>query len=128
MRVDGEFLAVDGKSNFDGTFTAVTQHDGKFLAVDGFPFFDGNFLAVDGNSNFDGKSPLHRDRPSVRYFYVGKITEHLPGKFGASRRGHERDAAVQEGFVPRSFRPRVYVMYSRRGGRGRRSNGVPCPG
>ena len=50
MRADGKFLAVDGKSNFDGTFTAVTQHDGKFLAVDGFPFFDGNFLAVDGNS------------------------------------------------------------------------------
>ena len=52
MRVDGKFLAVDGKSNFDGTFTAVTQHDGKFLAVDGFPLFDGNFLAVDGNSKF----------------------------------------------------------------------------
>ena len=50
MRVDGKFLAVDGNSSFDGTFTAVTQHDGKFLAVDGFPFFDGNFLAVDGNS------------------------------------------------------------------------------
>ena len=56
----------------------VTQHDGKFLAVDGFPFFDCNFLAVDGNSNFDGKSPLYRDRPPVRYFYVGKFTEHLP--------------------------------------------------
>ena len=79
MRVDGKFLAVNGKSNFDGTFTAVTQHDGKFLAVDGFPFFDGNFLAVDGNSNFDGKSPLNRDRPPVRYFYVRKFTEHLPG-------------------------------------------------
>ena len=52
MRVDGEFLAVDGKSNFDGTFTAVTQHDGKVLAVDGFTFFDGNSLAVDGNSKF----------------------------------------------------------------------------
>ena len=52
MRVDGKFLAVDGKSYFDGTFTAVTQHDGNFLAVDGFPFFDGNFLAVDGNSKF----------------------------------------------------------------------------
>ena len=50
MRVDGKFLAVDGKSYFDGTFTAVTQHDGKLLAVDGFPFFDSNFLAVDGNS------------------------------------------------------------------------------
>ena len=50
MRVDGKFLAVGGKSIFDGTFTAVTQHDGKFLAVDGFSFFDGNFLAVDGNS------------------------------------------------------------------------------
>ena len=58
MRVDGKFLTVSGKSNFDGTFTAVTQHDGKVLAVDGFPFFDGNFLAVDGNSNLDGKSPL----------------------------------------------------------------------
>ena len=65
MRVDGKVLAVNGKSNFDGTFTAVTQHDGKFLAVD-------------GNSNFDGKSPLYRDRPPVRYFYVGKFTEHLP--------------------------------------------------
>ena len=52
MRVDGNFLAVDGKKKFDGTFTAVTQHDGKFLAVDGFPFFDGNFLAIDGNSKF----------------------------------------------------------------------------
>ena len=66
MRVDGKFLAVNGKSNFDGTFTAVTQHDGKFLAVD-------------DNSNFDGKSPLYRDRPPVRYFYVGKFTEHLRG-------------------------------------------------
>ena len=79
MRVDGKFLAVYGKYDFDGTFTAVTQHDGKFLAVDGFPFFDDNFLAVDGNSNFDGKSPLYRDRPPVRYFYVGKFPEHLPG-------------------------------------------------
>ena len=52
MRVDGKFLAVNGKPNFDGTFTAVTQHDGKFLALDSFPFFDGNFLAVDGNSKF----------------------------------------------------------------------------
>ena len=81
MRVDGKFLAVNGKSIFDGIFTAVTQHDGKFLAVDGFPFFDGNFLAVDGNSNLDGKSPLYRDRPPVRYFYVGKFTEHFPGIF-----------------------------------------------
>ena len=68
--------------NFDGTFTAITQHDGKCLAVDGFPLNDGNFLAVDGNSNFDGKSPLYRDRPPVRYIYVGKITEHLPDFFG----------------------------------------------
>ena len=52
MRVDGKFLAVDGKSNFDGTFTAVTHHDGKFLAVDGCPFFYGNSLAVDGNSKY----------------------------------------------------------------------------
>ena len=54
-------MAVDGKSNFDGIFTAVTQHDGifmavtqhdgKFLAVDGFSFFDGKFLAVDGKLN-----------------------------------------------------------------------------
>ena len=43
MRVDGKFLAVDGKSNFDGTFTAVTQHDGKFLAEDGFPFMTVTF-------------------------------------------------------------------------------------
>ena len=55
--------------------------DGKFLAVDGFPFFDGNSLTVDGNSNFDGKSPLYRDRPPVRYFYVGKITQHRPGNY-----------------------------------------------
>ena len=40
----------------------------------------------------------------------------LGRKFDASRRGHERGAAVQEGFVPQSFRPRVYVLYSRRGG------------
>ena len=64
--------------NFEGTFAAVTQHDGKCLAGDGFPFNDGNFLAVDGNSNFDGKSPLCRDRPPVRYFYLGKFTEHHP--------------------------------------------------
>ena len=81
MRIDGKFLVVDGKSNFDGTFTAVSQHDGKFLAVDGVPFFDGNFLGVDGNSNFDGKSALYRDRPPVRYFYVGNITQHLPVYF-----------------------------------------------
>ena len=81
MRVDVKFSAVSGKSIFDGTFTAVTQHDGNFLAVDGFPFFDGNFLAVDGDSNFDGKSPLYRDRPPVRYFYVGNITQHLPVYF-----------------------------------------------
>ena len=68
MSVDGKFLAVNGKSNLDGTFTAVTQHDGKFLAVD-------------DNSNFDGKSPLYRDRPPVRYIYVGKFTEHLPDFF-----------------------------------------------
>ena len=40
---DGNDLAVDGKSNFNGIFMAVTQHDGKFLAVDGFSFFDGKF-------------------------------------------------------------------------------------
>ena len=38
MRVDGKFLAVNGKSNFDGTFTAATQHDGKLPAADGFRF------------------------------------------------------------------------------------------
>ena len=38
MRVDGKFWAVDGKSNFDGTFTAVTQHDGNLPAADGFRF------------------------------------------------------------------------------------------
>ena len=75
MEVDGNFLAVNGKSIFDGTFTAVTQHDGTFLAEEGSPFLNGNFLAVDGHSNFDGKSPLYRDRPPVRYFYVGKFTE-----------------------------------------------------
>ena len=78
MRVDGIFFAVNGKTNFDGSFTAATQHDGKVLVVDGFPFSDGNVLAVGGNSNFDGKSPLYRDRPPVRHFYVGKFTEHLP--------------------------------------------------
>ena len=50
---DGNFLAVDGKSNFGCIFTTVTDHDGKFLAVHGFSFFDGKFLAVDGKSNFD---------------------------------------------------------------------------
>ena len=95
------FLAVNGKSNFDGTFTAITQHDGKFLAVDGFPFFDCNFLAVDGNSNFDGKSPLYRDRPPVRYFYVGKFTEHLPGIF--------REELNQ------SYSSVAYCMHARRG-------------
>ena len=78
MRVDGKFLAVNGKSNFDCTFTAVTQQDGKLLAVDGFPFFIGNILSIAGNSNFDGKSPLYQDRPPVWYFYVGKFTERLP--------------------------------------------------
>ena len=48
------FLAVDGESNFDSIFTAVSQHDGKFLTVDVFSFFDCTFLAVDGKSNFDG--------------------------------------------------------------------------
>ena len=35
------FLVEDGKTNFDGIFTAVTQHDGKCLAVDGKSNFDG---------------------------------------------------------------------------------------
>ena len=35
---DGNVLAVDGKSIFDGIFTAVTQHDGKLPAADGFRF------------------------------------------------------------------------------------------
>ena len=35
---DGIFLAVDGKSIFDGIFTAVTQHDGKLPAADRFRF------------------------------------------------------------------------------------------
>ena len=48
------FLAVDGKTSFDGIFTSVTQHDGTFLVVDGFSFFDVKFLAVDGTSNLDG--------------------------------------------------------------------------
>ena len=39
MRVGGKFLAVDGKSNFDGIFTAVTQHDGKFFGARRFPLF-----------------------------------------------------------------------------------------
>ena len=82
MCVDGKVLAVNGKSDFDGAFKAVTQQDGNVLAVDGFPLFDGDFLAVDGNSNFDGKSRLYRDRPPFRYFCVGGITEHLPGNFG----------------------------------------------
>ena len=81
MRVDGTFLAVNGKSNFDGTFTAVTQHDGKFFGGRRFPFYKGNFWGVDGNSNLDGKSPIYRDRPPVRYFYVRKFTDHLSGNF-----------------------------------------------
>ena len=36
----------DGKTNFDGIFTAVTQHDAKCLAVDGKSNFDGIFTAV----------------------------------------------------------------------------------
>ena len=48
-------MAVDGKSNFDGIFTAVTQHDGKFLAVDGKSHFDGIFTAV--TQHDDGKLP-----------------------------------------------------------------------
>ena len=47
-------MAVDGTSNFDGIFKAVTQHDGKFLAVDGTSNFDGIFTAV---TQHDGKLP-----------------------------------------------------------------------
>ena len=54
VSLDGKFLAVDGKSNFDSIFTAVTQHDGKFLAVDGKSIFDGIFTAV---TQYDGKLP-----------------------------------------------------------------------
>ena len=39
------------------------------------------FWPMTVTQNFDGKSPLYRDRPPVRYFYVGKITEHLPENF-----------------------------------------------
>ena len=45
---DGNVLVVDGKSNFDGIFSAVTQHDGKVLEVDGCSVFDGKVWAVDG--------------------------------------------------------------------------------
>ena len=55
---DGKFLAVDGKSDFDGISTAVTQHDGNFLAVDCSSVFGGKFLAVDGKSIFDGTFTL----------------------------------------------------------------------
>ena len=48
------------------------------MAINGKSNIDGNFLAVNGNSNLDGTSPLYRDRPPVRCFYVGKFTEHLP--------------------------------------------------
>ena len=44
----------DGKTNFDGIFTAVTQHDGKCLAVDGKSIVDGIFTAV---TQHDGKLP-----------------------------------------------------------------------
>ena len=37
---DGKVLAVDGKSTFDGIFTAVTQHDGKLPAADCFRFLN----------------------------------------------------------------------------------------
>ena len=47
-------MAVDGKSNFDGIFTAVTQHDGEVLAVDDKSNFDGIFTAV---TQHDGKLP-----------------------------------------------------------------------
>ena len=40
---DGNCLALDGKSNFDGIFTAVTRHDGKFLALDVFRFLTVSF-------------------------------------------------------------------------------------
>ena len=51
---DVKFLAVDGTSNLDGIFTAVTQHDGKLLALDDKSNFDGIFTAV---TQHDGKLP-----------------------------------------------------------------------
>ena len=38
MVFDDKFLAVEGKSSFDGVFTAVTEHYGKLPAADGFRF------------------------------------------------------------------------------------------
>ena len=67
------FSAVDGKSNFDGIFTPVTQHDGKFLAVDGFSYFDGKFLAVDGKSNFDGIFTAVTRHDGTRYVFGGRL-------------------------------------------------------
>ena len=100
-------MAVNGKSNFDGTFTAVTQHGGKVLAVDALPFFDGNSLAIDGNSNLDGKSPLYRDRPPVRYFYVGKFTEHLPDFFSNGQNRVHPEARCPKPGTPFHASPRA---------------------
>ena len=75
----------DGKTNFDGIFTAVTQHDGKVLAVNGFSFFHGKFLAVDGKSNLDGifssvtqrdGTVLAVDGKSNFYGFFTAVTQH----------------------------------------------------
>ena len=49
-------------------------------------------------------------------------------KFVTRHRGHVRDATVEEGFIPPWFRPRVYMLHSRRGGGSRHGNGVTNPG
>ena len=69
---DGNFLAVDGKSNLDGIFTAVTQHDGELLAVDGKSNFDGIFMAV---TQHDGKL-----RAADGFRFLGAASKWLYGK------------------------------------------------
>ena len=51
----------------------------------------------------------------------------LGREFLVRRKGHKLDAAVQEGGVPWSFRPRFDALLALLGGRGRSCNGVPCP-
>ena len=49
MRIDGAEVGGYGHSNYDGTFSAVTQHDRNILAVGGFLFLDGNEIGGYGN-------------------------------------------------------------------------------
>ena len=68
---DGNFFAVDGKSIFDGIFTAVTQHDGKFLAVDGKSIFDGIITAL----------TQHDRRQTVFVFLAPQVSGFMPNTY-----------------------------------------------